>query len=299
MDKIVIATRGSALARIQAEIVAEKLAVIGIGSEFLFVQTKGDKDTTSPLEKIGGDGLFVRSVEEALLRGEADIAVHSAKDLPYVPADGLMIAGVPDEADPRDCLIMNRDCRDTAALSEVSFEGMVIGTSSPRRRLAAQEFLPGCRTVPIRGNVPTRIEKLRTGEYDGIILACAGLDRLGPDLSGLEKKIFEVDEMVPAPCQGLIAAECRKEDAEIVRLLEDITCRQARMRFDTERYLFCKLLADCSAAVAVNAVIEGPEGAETIRVRAAFEERSCVMTGAADDYMDICDRVFREIYKGG
>ena len=271
MDKIVIATRGSALARIQAEIVAEKLAVIGIGSEFLFVQTKGDKDTTSPLEKIGGDGLFVRSVEEALLRGEADIAVHSAKDLPYVPADGLMIAGVPDEADPRDCLIMNRDCRDTAALSEVSFEGMVIGTSSPRRRLAAQEFLPGCRTVPIRGNVPTRIEKLRTGEYDGIILACAGLDRLGPDLSGLEKKIFEVDEMVPAPCQGLIAAECRKEDAEIVRLLEDITCRQARMRFDTERYLFCKLLADCSAAVAVNAVIEGPEGAETIRVRAAFE----------------------------
>ncbi|MBQ3924107.1 MAG: hydroxymethylbilane synthase [Firmicutes bacterium] len=299
MDRIVIATRSSALAIAQADIVSKKLAGLGVRSEFLFVSTKGDRDKTSPLEEIGGDGLFVRSVEDALLCGKADIAVHSAKDLPYTLASGLTIAGVPDEADPRDCLIMKTGLKQDCSPYENSFEGMVIGTSSPRRQLAAQDHFPGCLAMPIRGNVPTRIEKLRAGEYDGIILACAGLDRLEPDLSGLKKRIFEVHEMIPAPCQGLIAAECKASDLELVRLLEKVTERRVRLRFDAERYLFCRLLADCSAAIAVNAKIWGSEGAETIRISAAFEERSCVMTGAADGYTDICDKVLKEIYKDG
>ena len=185
-DKLVIATRGSRLALIQSNIVAEKLDHLGIKTELLIIKTKGDIDQTSPLQKIGGDGLFVRAIEQALLDGRADIAVHSAKDLPYKLADGLTIGCTPDAADPRDVLITREQVPSDISCwrnndpaidpQQPKMLPPVIGTDSPRRQAEFLRHCPDAVMKPLRGNVPTRLDKLRSGEYDGIILAKAGLD---------------------------------------------------------------------------------------------------------------------------
>ena len=154
MNRLRIATRGSRLALAQTKIVADKLAALGIASEPLVVLTKGDRDTQSPLPAIGGNGLFVRGIEEVLLSGQADIAVHSAKDLPYDLAEGLLIGGIPQAQDPRERLLTRR---------EQLPPGPRIGTDSPRRREAFRRLCPDVFFCSLRGNVPTRVEKLRRG----------------------------------------------------------------------------------------------------------------------------------------
>ena len=173
---MILATRGSALAMAQAAIVKKKLEDVGEQVTILPVKTKGDRDRQRPLTEIGGDGLFIRELEKVLLSGEADLAVHSAKDLPYQLADGLRIAGVPEAADPRDCLLTRSCTADPGA--DYGPDPLCIGTGSPRRRLEYARRYPDAMYLEIRGNVLTRVEKLRRGEYDGIILAKAGLDRL-------------------------------------------------------------------------------------------------------------------------
>ena len=289
--KIRIATRGSALSLIQTEIVAGKLAEAGFESEELIVKPKGDRDKQSPLTKIGGDGLFVRGLEEKLLSGEADIAVHSAKDLPYELAEGLVIGCVPDAADPRDVLLMRTEAGDVEKLLAGH---PTVGTDSPRRREDMRHLCPGAEFKSLRGNVPTRINKLRDGQYDAIVLAKAGLDRLGTDLTGIRERLLSIEELTPAPCQGILAVECRASDTEMFRILQKITDREAQKRFEIERYLFAALKADCAAPVGVYAQIEG----ETVRINGSFRDRKAVREGKVSDYRRLCDEIKEEIYIG-
>ena len=273
----------------QNELVKKLLEKEGYKVNILTVSTKGDRDRKSSVTELGGNGPFVRDVEKALLSKEADIAVHCVKDLPYEMAPGLCIAGMPDAADPRDCLILRPNAgRKAAALQEtmkaaalqetmkaaVSQETMkaaaqlqdaaadnplTIGTGSPRR-ISQLRALSGKLGIQVefkdtRGNITTRLDKLRRGEYDGIVLAKAGLDRIGADLSGLEVRIFEPEEMIPAVGQGMLACECRESDAEMRALLDRITPPENYLRYEIERGIFCRFRCDCRSAVGIHARI--------------------------------------------
>ena len=283
MEKIIIAGRKSELAMRQSNIVAGKLADIGIETEIRTFLTKGDKDKISPLWDIGGDGLFVRRIESALLDGEADIAVHSAKDLPYELMEGLEIAGIPDGEDPRDCLLTKK--------ADIG-KKPVIGSSSPRRCRNFERLYPEAVFAPLRGNVPTRVEKLRNGEYDGIILAAAGLKRLGLDLGDLNVRVFDEKEFIPAPCQGILAVECRSDDHEIKEALKRISDENALKRYRVERYLFSEMKADCHAAIGAYAKCEG----DLVDIYGCFESRFAHVRGSYSEYRAICDGIVGEIY---
>lgn len=283
--EITIATRGSRLALAQTDFVRQQLEKCGVSCKILTVKTKGDKDTRSPLSSIGGNGLFVREVEAALLNKEADLAVHSAKDLPYELANGLTVPCVPQAGDSRDCFICVKDKSFGA--------NPVIGTGSMRRRVQAKRFFPIVCFAEIRGNVDTRLKKLLAGEYDGIILAKAGLDRLKPNLSRFDVSIFTAEEIIPAACQGMIAVECRKEDAEMLSLLSKIKDEESFLRFTAERYMLSLLHADCKEAVGVYSKIDG----ETITVSALYNEKRAAASGNSKDYQAVCRTVAEALHE--
>lgn len=259
--KIIIATRSSALALAQAEIIAKMLNELGYETALKTVKTGGDRDHHSPLREIGGNGLFVKEVELSLLDGEADIAVHSAKDLPYELMDGLTIAATPGAADARDCLVIRKGFENKKEL--------VIGTGSPRRAKECGRFYKNAEYREIRGNIDTRLDKLRRGEYDAIFLAKAGLDRLSPELSDFTIRIFEAEEIIPAACQGILAVEARSDDRELLDILENINDPLTRLRFETERSIFTDKRVSCKEAVAVHAAVNG----DNIKLYTLFDEK--------------------------
>lgn len=206
MTKLVLATRKSPLALAQTEMVAAHLrAKLGVETELLKIVTTGDKQTEWSLEKRGGKGLFTSELEAALLRGEADVAVHSTKDLPGDMPEGLAIAGYMPRADTRDVLVLRAGVTDPKTLA----------TGSPRRRLQVQRMFPAVEFSEIRGNVDTRLKKIgEQGVADGTILAAAGMKRLGiAGWPGVEMRPLGFDQMVPAVGQGAIAVQCRAADA--------------------------------------------------------------------------------------
>lgn len=280
MRKIVLATRGSKLALAQAEQVKALIEAKGFECELLIVKTKGDKDQNRPIHEIGGDGLFVREIEKALLDKSADIAVHSAKDLPYELAEGLLIAGVPKAASSADYLIsLKGDGNGTAENSAKK----VIGTGSPRRICEYLAIDENVEFKSLRGNIDTRLGKLESGEYDSIILARAALDRLNIDLSPYDVYEFSSEDMIPAACQGIIAIECRSDDEEIVRILEGVSDLETKRRFDLERSVFCKLKADCKSALGVHAKIEG----DSVTLMALKDERKVCVDGSFEDRQEL------------
>lgn len=282
MRKIVLATRGSKLALTQAEQVKALIEAKGFECELLIVKTKGDKDQNRPIHEIGGDGLFVREIEKALLDKSADIAVHSAKDLPYELAEGLLIAGVPKAASSADCLISLKG--DGTCTAENSAK-KVIGTGSPRRICEYLAIDENVEFKSLRGNIDTRLGKLESGEYDSIILAIAALDRLNIDLSPYDVYEFSSEDMIPAACQGIIAIECRSEDKEIVRLLGEISDFDTKRRFDLERSVFCRLKASCKSALGVHAQIEG----DMLTLMALKDERKVCLEGRFEDRQELAE----------
>lgn len=239
-NKLIIATRGSRLALAQADIVANELKNIGVNAEIITISTKGDKDRKSALSAIGGNGLFAREIENALLDGSADIAVHSAKDLSVHIDSRLTVPCTPKADSPDDVLVTMKGTNITA--------DMTIGTGSPRRESQIKKMLPGCTVKQIRGNVDTRLNKLKSGEYDGIILARAGLNRLG--LNTDEYNITTLD-FVPSACQGIIAVQCRTEDKEVIEILEKISHEPTMKRFVLERNKLRELNVKCSDPVGI------------------------------------------------
>ena len=283
MRELCIAGRGSRLAMAQNELVKKLLEKEGYRVRILTVSTQGDRDRKSSVTALGGNGPFVRDVEKALLLGEADIAVHCVKDLPYEMAPGLCIAGMPDAADPRDCLILRKGAgkpvlasSDTSEVvvtpaaadtSEVVVTGkkLTIGTGSPRRtsqlRALGEQWGTEFVFKDIRGNITTRLEKLRRGEYDGIVLAKAGLNRIEADLCDFDVMVLEAEEMIPAVGQGMLACECRESDTEMRTLLDRITPPENYLRYEIERGIFCRFRCDCRSAVGIHARVGG-SGAE-------------------------------------
>lgn len=281
MRTIRIATRSSALALYQANQAKKHLAALGYESEILKVKTKGDINKISPLREIGGDGLFVRAVEDKVLAGEADIAVHSGKDLPFQLKESLMIAAVLEAADPRDCLL---------SLPTNEGELRVIGTGSARRISEYRQLDPDAEFVSIRGNVPTRLAKLHT-DCDAVILAKAGLDRLGVSLGECTTRIFSVEEMIPAACQGIIAIECRQSDEEMVGILQKINHMESWRRFEVERKLFCMLEANCNQAVGVHAIL----GEETVEIHAKLDEQRILRITDYEHVDEVCRDIATEL----
>jgi hydroxymethylbilane synthase len=251
----------------QNELVKKLLEKEGYRVRILTVSTQGDRDRKSSVTALGGNGPFVRDVEKALLLGEADIAVHCVKDLPYEMAPGLCIAGMPDAADPRDCLILRKGVGKpvlaAADTSEVVVTGkkLTIGTGSPRRtsqlRALGERWGTEFEFKDIRGNITTRLEKLRRGEYDGIVLAKAGLDRIEADLRDFDVRVLEPEEMIPAVGQGMLACECRESDTEMRTLLDRITPPENYLRYEIERGIFCRFRCDCRSAVGIHARVGG------------------------------------------
>ena len=218
MTKLRIGTRGSRLALCQARLVETQLRAVfpSLETEITEIRTSGDINPQEEISRIGGKGIFVKEIEQSLLSGETDIAVHSMKDMPSVLPDGLLIGSVLKREDPRDVFIS----ADGRTLEELRGEGKV-GTGSIRRRAQLLFRFPDLEVVPIRGNVDTRLRKIFSENLDGIILAAAGLNRLG--LSERITQHLAQDYMVPAPCQGIIAIECRENDKETRSFLSAIT----------------------------------------------------------------------------
>lgn len=218
--------------------------------EVVGVRTLGEV-SRAPLTQIGGTGVFVSALREALLAGEVDLAVHSLKDLPTGPAAGIVLAAVPPRDDPRDALA----ARDGAKLADLE-AGARIGTGSPRRAAQLLALRGDLRCVPIRGNAGTRLDKVGEGELDAVVLACAGLARLGC-LSAVTQ-VFKPDEMLPAPGQGALAVECRDGEPKLAALLGAV-CDQASLAAVTaERSLLKALEAGCTAPIGAYAA--GPAG---------------------------------------
>ena len=233
-----LASRGSALALEQTAIVDRLLRAQhpGLTTEVVMITTAGDANQSAPVTQLG-DGAFVRGVEAALLDGSADVAVHSAKDVPSTETPGLTLAAFPERADPRDVLVS----RDGAAFARLP-AGAKLGTSSPRRAALARSLRPDLEVLPIRGNVDTRLRKLRAGEYDALILAAAGLLRLG--LADAVTEYLDPLVWLPAPGQGALAVQCRAGDpAE--QLLVDIDHAATRAALTAERALLRRLGSGC------------------------------------------------------
>lgn len=250
-----LGTRGSRLALVQAEEVAAPLRALGVGVEVIVIRTSGDRLAQVALADFGGKALFVKEIEDALLDERIDLAVHSLKDMPAVLPDGLCLAAFPLRADAADALVT----RDGAALADLP-AGARVGTSSLRRRALVLSRRPDLRPEPIRGNVDTRLQKLADGLYDGLILAQAGLDRLGLTPPGARR--LPVDEFLPAVGQGIIAIEARAVDRATLEALARVDHADTRVQAEAERALVERLAASCHAPVAGHARLEG--GALTV-----------------------------------
>ena len=251
-----LGTRGSALALAQSGgIAATVIAELGRHVEMLTVKTAGDLSSAA-ISQIGGTGVFVTALRDALLAGEVDFAVHSYKDLPTAPAPGLVIVAVPPRQDPRDVLV----ARDGLTLAELP-TGARIGTGSPRRTAQVLGLGLGHQVVPIRGNVDTRIGKVRSGEVDAVLLARAGLARL--DRLADATEVLDPLTLLPAPAQGALAIECRADDEEVVALLAALEHPDSRTAVDAERALLAHLEGGCTAPVGALALVsEGDDGPE-------------------------------------
>jgi len=235
-----LGTRRSALATTQSSWVADALRRNGSEVELVEITTHGDV-SREPLTAIGGTGVFVSALRDALLAGQVDLAVHSLKDLPTAPADGLVLGAVPEREDPRDALVAAG--RTLAQLPP----GARVGTGSPRRQAMVRALRPDVEVVAIRGNVDTRIGFVTSGELDAVVLAAAGLSRLGR--LGEASELFDPRTVVPAPGQGALAVECRADDHELLAALKALDVPAVRIAVAAERQVLASLEAGCSAPV--------------------------------------------------
>ena len=296
-----VGTRRSVLATTQSGMVAELIrTLLGREAELVEVTTEGDRSQAdgTPLATVGGTGVFVGALRDALLRGDVDVAVHSLKDLPTYPQAGIALAAIPTREDPRDAVV----ARDGLTLGELP-AGSRVGTGSPRRVAQLHALGLGLEISGIRGNVDTRISKVRSGEFDAVVLARAGLARIGRLDEVTE--VLDPLQMLPAPGQGALAVECRADDAELVAALAALDDDHARAAVSAERAVLATLEGGCSAPIgALAEVVEGEDGNE-IWVRAvalsldgALAVRKSA-TGAPTDAVGVGSRLASDMLADG
>jgi hydroxymethylbilane synthase len=247
-----VGTRSSALARTQTGTVA---AALGVPFEIVPIVTEGDRSSAA-VTQLGGTGVFVTALRQALVDGRIDVAVHSYKDLPTAPADGVTIAAVPLREDARDALV----ARDGLTLGEL-LPGSRVGTGSPRRAAQLNALGLGIEVVALRGNVDTRLRRVAEGKLDAVVIAYAGLRRLGR--AGEVTEILDPIQVLPAPAQGALAIECRSSDTATIEVLAALDHADTRAAVTAERALLAALVAGCSAPVgALAEIVDGDDGPE-------------------------------------
>lgn len=250
MPRLTIATRGSQLALWQANHIRDCLMAQNpdLIIELSIIRTKGDKILDVPLSQVGGKGLFVKEIEEALLSGEADLAVHSIKDVPMILPDGLTIGAIPKRAPFTDCLCAEK----YASLSSIP-QGATVGTSSLRRQAQLLALRPDLNIVSLRGNVDTRLRKMKEGQFAAIVLATAGLQRLG--LSASHMTELDPKEFVPAAGQGALGIECRADDTGTLDLLAKLNDAPTRTCVEAERAFLLGLDGGCQVPIGAHATL--------------------------------------------
>lgn len=295
MAPLRVATRGSALARWQAERVVALLTTLdGVEADLVVVETTGDRRTDAPIHEIGGTGVFVKEVQEAVLDGRADIAVHSAKDLPALTPDGLVLAAVPERADPRDALV-------GATLAALP-TGAMVATGSVRRRAQLAALRPDLGFAELRGNMHTRLEK--ADGFDAIVVAAAALDRLG--LEGRIAERLDPTVMLPQVAQGALAVECRGDDDPSRAALATIDDTDVRRAVDAERAFLARLGGGCSMPVGALAAVVGPlveiealfaapDGRWVRRAHAADADPAVAGRSVADTLLATVDEIEQEV----
>ena len=302
-----LGTRKSPMAIAQSEQIARMITDrTGRAVELVGITTFGDV-TQGELASIGGTGVFVSALRTSLLHGDVDLAVHSLKDLPAAPAPGLLLAAVPPRDDPRDVLA----ARGGAKLADLP-AGAKIGTGSPRRAAQLRALRPDLQPVPVRGNAGTRLGRITSGEVDAVLLAYAGLARLGR-LDAVTQ-VFEPDEMLPAPGQGALAVECRADNTDLAALLARLDDPVSHLATDAERGVLAALQAGCSAPIGAYAAPAaapagspgaGREGLTKLRLSAVVVSadgtvavRACA-TGSAAEAARLGQKVADELRRGG
>ena len=274
-----LGTRRSALATAQATLVADALRTLGHEVEVIPIMTTGDADKVAPVEQIGGTGIYVSALRDALLADEIDIAVHSLKDLPTGPVDGLAIGAIPVREDPRDVLV----ARDGLTLGELP-AGALVGTGAPRRVAQLEALGLGLECTGIRGNVDTRIAMVAEGKLDAVVLARAGLSRLGR-LAEVTETLDPI-QVLPSPGQGALGIECRADDTEVLAALAPLDDPATRAAVTAERQLLATLEAGCTAPVgALAEVVEGEDGPE-LWLRGALGQEGGVRRLSANGPVD-------------
>jgi hydroxymethylbilane synthase len=264
-----IGTRRSRLALAQAEEVRSRLTAFGVASELVPMVTSGDRGAPADGSSAGVKGLFVAEIVRALQRGDVDVAVHSAKDLPSEDPEGIVVGAVPERADPFDVLVT----RDTEPLKP----GALVGTSSLRRQAQLLRLHPEFHLTDMRGNVDTRLKKLEAGEVDGLVLAAAGLNRLG--VTPAAARPLPLDEMVPAPGQGSLAVQVREDDLRTGGIVRQLDHPRSRVAFEAERALVVRLGGGCAlplgayaeerdVGVRLLAVVIRPDGTDLLWAQA-------------------------------
>ncbi len=277
--KLIIGTRGSDLALWQANFVKDSLEAIGIAAELKIIKTQGDRILHLSFDKLEGKGFFTKELEEELLAGTIDLAVHSHKDLPTENPQGLTIAAVSEREDPSELLLILKDCVDLRQKFSVKFGGSV-GTSSNRRKAQLLAYRPDLEIQELRGNVPTRINKLRDENYDAIMIAKAGVHRLGLDLSDFHIEELAPAELVPAPAQGVLAIQVRENDKDLFNALQALNHPGVAEEIALERRVLKLFGGGCHL----------PLGCYCRRVDGVFQ----VFTSKASDGGDFPDRLYLE-----
>lgn len=250
---IIIGTRGSELALWQAHYIEQRLIAAGHDVIIKIIKTKGDKIQHLSFDKIEGKGFFTKELQDALLTGEIDMAVHSHKDLETQQPDGLMIAAVTEREEPHEVILIKEEAREPSQPLELP-EHAVVGTSSIRRKMILGNIRPDLKFEDLRGNVPTRIQKLRDGSWQAIVLAKAGLNRIAPDLSGLHLLALEPHDFVPAPAQGALALECRSNDTRLQTILAALNHEQTAAAVQIERAILRGVGGGCQVPLAAHAI---------------------------------------------
>lgn len=250
MKHVIIGSRGSDLALWQAHFVKSELERLGCSVELNIIKTKGDKIQNLSFDKLEGKGFFTKEIEDALLTKEIDLAVHSHKDMETNPPEGLIISSVSDRANPADILLINKNSIDNSQKWGLK-KGAIVGTSSARRKSQMLKYRSDVVINDLRGNVPTRINKLRQGDYNAILLAKAGVDRLEIDLSEFVEIVLNPAEFVPAPAQGVLGLQIRESDQELNDILQKMNFPDVQKRINLERNVLNLLDGGCQLPLGV------------------------------------------------